>query len=98
MAKITIENSGDHPQETVIRNKLSLLLASTLSGLTSVHVSLRPKSSVLDEKINYRCEVEGVYANSKRFIAASEHPRALQAIEGAAQRLRRSIMRDRQFG
>ena len=97
MAKITIESKDENLHESVIRNRLSLLLASTLSSLAFVHVSIRPKSSMLDSTINYRCEVEGVYNNSKRFIAASEHPRALVAIEGAAQRLRRSIVRDRQF-
>ena len=97
MAKIVIETKGENLHESVIRNRLSLLLASTLSSLSSVHVSLRPKTNMLDSTVNYRCEVEGVYPNAKRFMAASEHPRAMVAIESAAQRLRRSIVRDRRF-
>ena len=97
VSKFIIDNRTDDPDVDVIKAKLNLLLASVLSSLTAVHVTLRIRDSLVNQGINYRCEVEGVHQNSKRFIVSSEHPSAITALEGAAQRLRRSVVRSRQF-
>ena len=97
VSKFIIDNRTDDPDIDVIKAKLNLLLASVLSSLTAVHVTLRIRDSLVNQGINYRCEVEGVHQNSKRFFVSSEHPSAITALEGAAQRLRRSVVRSRQF-
>lgn len=97
VSKFIIDNRTDNPDADVINAKLNLLLASVLNSLTAVHVTLRIRDSLVSQGIHYRCEVEGVHQNSKRFFVSSEHPSAITALEGAAQRLRRSIVRARQF-
>ena len=97
VSKFIIDNRTDDPDIDVIKARLNLLLASVLSSLTAVHVTLRIRDSLVNQGINYRCDVEGVHQNSKRFLVSSEHPSAMTAIEGAAQRLRRSVVRSRQF-
>ena len=97
VSKFIIDNRTDDPDVEVINAKLNLLLASVLNSLTAVHMTLRIRDSLVNQGVHYRCEVEGVHQNSKRFFVSSEHPSAITALEAAAQRLRRSIVRARQF-
>lgn len=97
VSKFIIDNRTEDPDEDVINARLNLLLASVLNSLTAVHVTLRVRDSLVNQGINYRCEVEGVHQNSKRFFVSSEHPSAIAALEAAAQRLKRSVVRARQF-
>lgn len=98
MAKIVVNNLAGEPWVDVINTKVNLFLASTLSSLSVVHVSLEKLNGKTIHDNKYRCEVQGVYSSSKRLLASNENPNALAAIEGAVHRLKRSIVRQRQFG
>lgn len=87
MEKIEIDSSVSDTDNCMVEQKLSDLLSSIAERLNTVRVTISLKSEIEQSSLNYRCEIEGVDEDFRRFLSCEQHKSLQQALEGAADSL-----------
>ena len=97
MAKISIQNNVEQYWTGVIETRVSFMLASVMVNLKSLEIEFDVNRSHRDPESRYRCKVKALDSSGLWHVVSNEQMDPSESIDGAIARVRRSIVRLRQY-
>lgn len=97
MPKIVISNSIEKHWNGVIEARINYMLASVAGHLKTIDVEFTRNVRYRDDDPRHRCKVQVMEYSGVWHIVSNEQVDPSEAIDGAIARVRRSIVRLRQY-
>jgi ribosome-associated translation inhibitor RaiA len=97
VAKINVRNQHETYWTGVIETRISYMLASVMVNVKSLDVDFDMNRTYGNSDTRYRCKVRALDNSGLWHVASNEQMDPSEAIDGAIARVRRSIVRLRQY-